>query len=299
MAPELIQVLLVEDNPGDVRLVREILKEGGGDEFELIHVSTVREAVEQLRADTQGIDAVLLDLSLPDESGLNTLRRIVEATSTAVVVVMTGGGDEELGLSALREGAQDYLVKGTVTGQMLRRALRFAIGRQSKLQSLSHKDDLTGLNNRRGFLILAEQQIKIAKRQRTPFLLLFLDLDELKVVNDTFGHAEGNRAIVEAADLLRGCFRQSDVLARFGGDEFAAFALSSEGTDDVTVRARITAALARVNARPDRAYPLGFSMGVLMCPPGEDGNIEALLERADALMYREKRQKRRHQAAVS
>ncbi|MEO8484050.1 MAG: diguanylate cyclase [Acidobacteriota bacterium] len=299
MTTELIQVLLVEDNPGDVRLVREILKDGGGDEFELIHVSTVREAVEQLRADAQGIDAVLLDLSLPDESGLNTLRRVVDATSTAVVVVMTGGGDEELGLSALREGAQDYLVKGTVTGQMLRRALRFAIGRQSKLQSLSHKDDLTGLNNRRGFLILAEQQVKIAKRQRTPFLLLFLDLDELKVVNDTFGHAEGNRAIVEAADLLRGCFRQSDVLARFGGDEFAAFALSSEGTDDSSVRARINAALARVNAKPDRAYPLGFSMGVLACAPGEEGSVEALLERADALMYREKRQKRNNHAPIA
>jgi diguanylate cyclase (GGDEF)-like protein len=292
-----IQVLLVEDNPGDVRLVRELLTEdGGGQDFELMHVSTVREAVEHLR-DVPGIDAVLLDLSLPDESGLNTLRRVVGATSTAVVVVMTGGGDEELGLSALREGAQDYLVKGSVTGQNLRRALRFAIGRQSNLQSLSHKDDLTGLNNRRGFLILAEQQVKIAKRQRTPFLLLFLDLDELKVINDTFGHAEGNRAIVEAADLLRGCFRQSDVLARFGGDEFAAFALSSEGADDATVRARITAALDLVNARPDRAYPLGFSMGILACAPGHDGSIEALLERADALMYREKRQKRRHLAA--
>lgn len=299
MAAERIQVLLVEDNPGDVRLVREFLGDDGGNEFEVIHVSTVREAVDALRVDAQDIDAVLLDLSLPDESGLNTLRRVVEATSTAVVVVMTGGGDEELGLSALREGAQDYLVKEGVTGQNLRRALRFAIGRQSKQQSLSHKDDLTGLNNRRGFLILAEQQIKIAKRQRTPFLLLFLDLDELKVVNDTFGHAEGNRAIVEAADLLRGCFRQSDVLARFGGDEFAAFALSSEGTDDSTVRARINAALDRVNAKPDRAYPLGFSMGVLACAPGEDGTVEALLERADALMYREKRQKRRHQVTVS
>jgi diguanylate cyclase (GGDEF)-like protein len=297
VSTEQIQVLLVEDNPGDVRLVRELLNEdGGGQDFELLHVSTVREAVEHLR-DVPGIDAVLLDLSLPDESGLNTLRRVVDATSTAVVVVMTGGGDEDLGLSALREGAQDYLVKGSVTGKSLRRALRFAIGRQSKLQSLSHKDDLTGLNNRRGFLILAEQQVKLAKRQRTPFLLLFLDLDELKVINDTFGHAEGNRAIVEAADLLRGCFRQSDVLARFGGDEFAAFALSAEGADDVTVRARITAALDLVNARPDRAYPLGFSMGILACAPGQDGSIEALLERADALMYREKRQKRRHLTA--
>ena len=295
MANELIQVLLVEDNPGDVRLVREILNESGPQEFELIHVATVREAVEQLRLDTGGIDAVLLDLSLPDESGLNTLRRIVEATSTAVVVVMTGGGDEDLGLSALREGAQDYLVKGTVTGQILRRALRFAISRQSSLQRLSHRDDLTGLHNRRGFLIIAEQQLKLARRQRTPFLLLFLDLDSLKYVNDTFGHAEGNRALVEASDLLRGCFRQSDVLARFGGDEFAALALSAEGADDATVRGRINAALDRVNAKPDRAYPLGFSMGILACAPTEAGTVEAMLERADALMYREKRQKRRHQ----
>jgi diguanylate cyclase (GGDEF)-like protein len=89
------------------------------------------------------------------------------------------------------------------------------------------------------------------------------------------------------------------VLARFGGDEFAAFALSSEGTDDSTVRARITTALDRVNAKPDRAYPLGFSMGVLACAPGEEGSVEVLLERADALMYREKRQKRRHQATAS
>jgi two-component system, cell cycle response regulator len=292
---ELIQVLLVEDNPGDARFVRELLNDGDTREFEVIHVSTVREAVEQLRHDTTGVDAVLLDLSLPDESGMNTLRRVVDATSTAVVVVMTGGGDEELGLSALREGAQDYLVKGTVTGQVLRRALRFAIGRQSSLQSLSNKDDLTGLHNRRGFLILAEQQVKVARRQRTPFLLLFLDLDSLKVINDTFGHAEGNRALVEASDVLRGCFRQSDVVARFGGDEFTALALSADGADDTTVRARINAALDRVNAKPDRAYPLGFSMGIIACAHTEGGTVEALLERADALMYREKRQKRRHQ----
>jgi diguanylate cyclase (GGDEF)-like protein len=293
VATECIQVLLVEDNPGDARLVREMLREVDAAEFELIHVATVREAVETLTGDTPGIDAVLLDLSLPDESGLNTLRRVVEATSTAVVVVMTGAGDEELGLSAMREGAQDYLVKGQVNGQTLRRALRFAIGRQSKLQSLSHKDDLTDLNNRRGFLILAEQQIKLARRQRTPFLLLFLDLDQLKHINDTLGHAEGNRALVEAADLLRGCFRQSDILARFGGDEFAALALSADGSDDVSVRARISAALDKINARPDRAYPLGFSMGILACAPTESGTVESLLERADALMYREKRHKRR------
>lgn len=292
MSTEVIQVLLVEDNPGDVRLVHEMLREVDASEFELRHVATVREAVEVVSSDSD-VDAVLLDLSLPDESGLNTLRRVVAASTTASVVVMTGAGDDELGLAAMREGAQDYLVKGQVNGRTLRRALRFAIGRQSNLQSLSHKDDLTGLNNRRGFLILAEQQIKLARRQRTPFLLLFLDLDQLKHINDTLGHAEGNRALVEAADLLRRCFRQSDILARFGGDEFAALALSADGSDDVSVRGRISAALDAVNGRPDRAYPLGFSMGILACSPAENGSVETLLERADTLMYREKRQKRR------
>jgi two-component system, cell cycle response regulator len=264
---ERIQVLLVEDNPGDVRLVREMLTEGGDEDFELFHAQTVQEATDRLAADTAGIDAVLLDLSLPDDTGVNTLRRIVAAARTAVVVVMTGAGDEELGLTSLREGAQDYLVKGQVDGRTLRRALRFALSRQSVLQSLSHIDDLTGLHNRRGF--------------------------QLKHINDTLGHAEGNRALIEAADVMRRCFRQSDLVARFGGDEFAALAHGAEEADDVAMRARIHGALDAVNCRPDRPYPLGFSMGILACSPHEDASIEQLLERADKLMYREKKLKRR------
>jgi diguanylate cyclase (GGDEF)-like protein len=289
-----IQVLLVEDNPGDVRLVTEMLSETGDLDFDLIHATTVQAAVDLLNADDAvAIDAVLLDLSLPDETGLTTLRRVLAAARTAVVVVMTGAGDEELGLASLSEGAQDYLVKGQADGRTLRRALRFAIGRHSVLRSLSHIDDLTGLHNRRGFLLLAEQQIKVARRQRSPFLVLFLDLDQFKHINDTFGHTEGNRALVEAADVLRHCFRQSDLLGRFGGDEFAALALGAEEADDVAMRARLHGALDAVNCRPDRAYPLGFSMGILSCSPTEDATIHALLERADRLMYREKRLKRR------
>lgn len=290
--PDRIQVLIVEDNPADARYVREMLAEVGASDFRLTHATTVAEAVDQLTADS-GIDAVLLDLSLPDETGLNTIRKIVPAARTAVVIVMTGEKNEELGLMSLREGAQDYLVKGQVDGRTLRRALRFALSRQAVLQNLSHRDDLTGLHNRRGFLMLAEQQIRIARRQKTPYLLMFMDLDDLKEVNDTFGHAEGNRAIVEAADVLRRCFRQSDILARFGGDEFAAFALSSGDSDDAMMRARLQGALDAVNDKPDRAYSLGFSIGILACESGEPGTLEGLLERADKLMYGEKRQKNR------
>src|SRR4029079_17890923 len=135
---------------------------------------------------------------LPDESGLDTVRRIVAATRRAVVVVMTGAGDDEVGRQAMQAGAEDYLVKGQVNGRMLRRAVRFAIERQSvrmQLRNDSLNDDLTGLHNRSGFLVLAEQQVKLARRNLSSFLLLFVDPDHLKSINDTFGHAEGDRAI--------------------------------------------------------------------------------------------------------
>jgi diguanylate cyclase (GGDEF)-like protein len=286
-----LRVLLVEDNPADARWVREMLAEDTTSEFHLVHASTVRDAVDYLAAHGTGLDAVLLDLSLPDETGLNTLQRVLMVAHTAVVIVMTGQGDEQVGLSAMQAGAQDYLVKGQVDGRTLRRALRFALERQTVLQRLSHRDDLTGLHNRRGFMLQAEQLTRVARRQRAPFLLLFMDLDQLKVINDTFGHAEGNRALVEAADVLRRCFRQSDLLARFGGDEFAALALSSGDADEAIMRARLDGALDAVNVKPDRDYPLSFSVGILTCVPAEDAPIEDLLERADQKMYQEKRLK--------
>lgn len=288
---DLIRVLLVEDNPADARWVREMLAEDASGEFELAHASTVRDGVDRLAAHDAAVDAVLLDLSLPDATGLHTLQRVLGAAHNAVVIVMTGHGDEQIGLAAMQAGAQDYLVKGQVDGRTLRRALRFALERQTVLQRLSHRDDLTGLHNRRGFMIQAEQVARVARRQRVPFLLLFMDLDQLKGINDTFGHAEGNRALVEAADVLRRCFRQSDLIARFGGDEFTALALTSSEADDAIVRARLEEALRTVNDKPDRDYPLAFSIGILTCAPTDDADIDELLHQADKLMYREKRHK--------
>ena len=129
MPTDTTSVLLVEDNPGDARLVIEMLKETGANDFRLTHVTTVREAVARLADPGIDTDVVLLDPSLPDESGLDMLRRVVEAAGRAGIVVMTGARDEELGVSAMQAGAQDYLVKGQVDGRSLRRALRFAIER--------------------------------------------------------------------------------------------------------------------------------------------------------------------------
>lgn len=293
-----IEVLLVEDNPGDARLVVEMLREAGIDDFRLHRVSTLEAGIAHLTSGSP-TDAVLLDLSLPDASGLETVRRVVAHAGRTSVVVMTGADDERLGLSAMQEGAQDYLVKGKVDGQGLRRVLRFAIERHGRATIESQTDDLTGLHNRRGFLTIAEQQLAIARRNGNGYLVLFLDLDGLKAINDSFGHSEGNRALLEAADVLKRTFRQSDIVARLGGDEFAALAIGSTDASESVVRRRLAEALEAVNAKPYRAYPLGFSLGVLQCDADEPRSLDRLLEEADALMYAEKRRRRAGRAVTT
>jgi len=127
-----IKVLLVEDNPGDARLLEEDLRDVPGQEFELTHVERLEEASERLREEEY--DVVLLDLSLPDSSGLDTVKRTFNEAPTMPIVVLTGLDDESLGLSAVREGAQDYLVKGQTQGRLLVRAIHYALERERLLE---------------------------------------------------------------------------------------------------------------------------------------------------------------------
>lgn len=234
MSEKAIKVLLVEDDTADAHLLREMLRLVQTHQFELTQVARLEEAHKHLGGGDP--DVVLLDLRLPDASGLEAVREVRRAASSVPIVVLTGLRDEVLAMEALREGAQDYLLKDQIASSPLVRAIRYAIERQrvqATLQSLSLLDDLTGLRNRRGFFTLAEQHLKMAHRTGQPFLLAFIDLDGLKQINDTLGHPEGDLALLETASVLRDTFRQSDILARLGGDEFAALAIgaSEEGAE--------------------------------------------------------------------
>ncbi len=157
------------------------------------------------------------------------------------------------------------------------------------LENISLTDDLTGLYNRKGFLALAEHREKLANRNREPFSVAFVDLDGLKQINDTFGHLEGDRALKDTANLLRDCFRESDIIARLGGDEFAVFIAEA---DQANIAQRIRAKLAELNLAPGRRYALSFSMGIVASDLSQDTDMEILLKRADSLMYQEKRKAR-------
>lgn len=127
------QILLVEDNPGDARLIRAVLDEAGGGRFEVRHAQTLREALALLAASAP--DVVLLDLNLPDEQGVETVARVNGAAPRIPIVVLTGTTDEALALRAMEHGAQEYLVKGRVEGAHLVRALRHAVVRKRAVES--------------------------------------------------------------------------------------------------------------------------------------------------------------------
>ena len=133
-----IKVLLVEDNPGDARLIGEMLS-AGDDLFELIHVGDLSAGLERLYAG--GIDVILLDLLLPDSRGLATFSKAHVSAPQVPIIVLTGLGDEEVGVQAVREGAQDYLVKGEVDGHLLVRSVRYAIERKREEEDLRKAQD--------------------------------------------------------------------------------------------------------------------------------------------------------------
>ena len=134
-----IRVLLVEDNPGDARLLREVVRDAEGAHIHLTHVDTLGKALARLDADQ--FDVVMLDLSLPDADGLDTLVRTHAQAPSVPIVVLTGLDDEGLAIRAVREGAQDYLVKGQVTGQLLVRAMRYATERKRAVEALQRSEE--------------------------------------------------------------------------------------------------------------------------------------------------------------
>src|SRR5205807_3736113 len=177
--------------------------------------------------------------------------------------------------------------------ELLIRAVRCAAKQytlQAELGNLALTDELTGLYNRRGFMALAERQLKLGRRSGRGMLLFMMDVDHLKQINDTFGHLEGDCALERTAEVLEETFRDSDVVARLGGDEFAVLAVEAAGHCEATIRARLFELLKSISAKQSR-YSISLSMGVARFDPDSPASIADLMMKADQAMYEQKRQR--------
>jgi diguanylate cyclase (GGDEF)-like protein len=162
-----------------------------------------------------------------------------------------------------------------------------------RLHNLSLMDALTGLNNRRGFMILATALLKFARRAGHPLCLLYIDLDSLKYTNDTLGHAAGDATIIQFAQILTDTFRDSDVVGRLGGDEFVVLTIDAGENDLTTIQFRLQNNVDIHNLKPGHGHPLAFSLGMIPVDIDSTFTMEELLARADAAMYKHKQTRRR------
>jgi two-component system cell cycle response regulator len=287
-----IKLFLVEDNPGDARLIREMLAEIPNIRFTLEQVERLEEALKRLTGGEE-VDVVLLDLSLPDSRGLETFNRFHDAfKEPPPIIVLTGLDDETVGVSAVQGGAQDYLVKGRVDGNLLARSVRFAIERQrmvKELKLLSVTDELTGLYNRRGFVTFGGELLKLGRRISTQVFLIYADLDKMKWINDTLGHAEGDKALKEIAAILRKAYRETDIIARIGGDEFVVMGILASGIPVEVLADRLKGQVEIHNEKRPDPYRLSLSVGAASYPIGAFMNVDDLLQKADEMMYEQKR----------
>ncbi|MDP2324328.1 MAG: diguanylate cyclase, partial [Gammaproteobacteria bacterium] len=214
-----MKLLLVEDNPADADFLAASLRRQQAGDVELINVLTLAAATERLGGEK--FDVVLLDLHLPDGSGLQCLDTIQAVDNEVPIVVLSGQDDEEFAVSILNKGAQDYLVKWEGQGRTILRSIRYAIERKKselRLNYLAQFDALTGIPNRQFFNDQLTRATARARRDGRKIGLLFLDLDNFKIVNDTLGHDSGDRLLQEVADRIRRSVRTGDVIARLGGD---------------------------------------------------------------------------------
>jgi diguanylate cyclase (GGDEF)-like protein len=199
---------------------------------------------------------------------------------------------DEIGrLSGAFDVMTEQLQSITVSRDELNREIAKQKQLEERLKAMSLTDELTGLYNRRGFFALAQQQLKVAERTKKDMLLFFADLDKMKQINDTLGHREGDKALIEIATILKEVFRESDIIGRMGGDEFAILAIdATDETGDVLIM-RLHNILDGYNRPEGRNYQLSLSIGIAYYNPETASTLDELMSQADTLMYEEKRNK--------
>jgi len=281
--------LLVVDDEEDAR---EVLAEALSPEYEVVVAADGEEAVEAARSVHP--DIVLMDLTMPRLDGFQALERLRgdPATSDIPVIFVSGQGDDAVKVRSLDLGAVDYLQKPFSERELrarVERTLRL-VRSQLALRELAQTDPLTGLANLRAFRARLEEEVKRARRYRTPLTCVMTDMDHLKPVNDQLGHAAGDRAIAAVASVLREELRETDFGARYGGDEFVVLLPHTSAEEGRVFAERACARLHETEIElGGRRIPVGASFGVACLPEGAELGPEALLRAADDALYAAKR----------
>ncbi len=242
------------------------------------------EAVERLDEDVVDVAIVAFDPAGPEIVPL--LRR--RAPDTPVIAVVSDPGAAR---EALDAGSQDFVAERDLDGEVLRRTVRYALDHRRLREELDRRtfiDELTGLYNANGFEQIAAHHLRLADRTEEPMVLVFVRIDDLASVSQTYGATEAPRLLADTARILRASVRESDIVARVGHDAFCALLTGNATGAETLVLARMVEAVATHNARGGRPYPMALSVGAATYDPMHPVVLPELIRQAGARM-RERR----------
>ncbi len=283
------RMLLVEDDSRAAMLIVELLRGAWTQPLVIVHAARLADAAQELR--DHGATCVLLDLPPAEDDPLGPLEHLRSADPDVPIIVLSGQADEEFGLAAVTGGAQDFLLKSELNPGLLARAVRYAIERKRSEVELARRalhDPLTALPNRALFIDRLSVALDRSRRTGAPVAVLFLDVDGFKQINDSMGHAAGDRLLTVLADRFTEMLRPMDTVARFGGDEFTFLfeELDSE-REAVLIAARISQSASQPLALNECETRVAVSIGIAIVT---DPSVAAdnVIRDADVAMYRAK-----------
>ncbi len=307
-----VRILIVDESSADRFLLRTALIKAGLTRYQIFECSDAATAMDL--AQRYSPDAILLDYRLPTEDGISIIPKLSAVCPDAAFLIITRQGDEAAAVRAMKTGASDYLVKDQVLYDPIRidRAVQSAIYLKSlerensrilealrqrnleleqltsRLWELSHTDELTGFFNRRFITQRLEDEMHRAQRYHMPLSIVIMDLDYFKRVNDTYGHLAGDRALQTVAQLIRSALRDTDLIGRWGGEEFMLILTNTDNHGAITFCNRLCE---RIRHHPicigETVLCLTSSFGVASL--SEDmKKTEDLVRRADHNLYRAK-----------
>ncbi len=290
MNPLELKVLLVDDDEDDYIMTRDLLMACHMIEIELDWSSTYEDGYEAVgRRDH---DVYLFDYQLGAKTGLELLRSSIDSGLRAPIILLTGRGDRETDLMALKAGAADYLNKDSLGAQLLERSIRYAVERfraAERMTYLARYDQLTGLMNRSHFRECLDRACGRAQSTQERVALMVVNLDRFKAINDTIGHRAGDLLLQDAAERLKSVVQASDTVARLGGDEFIVLLGEVQNPDQATQMAeRILGTLDDPFKLGDQDAFVSASIGITFYPD-DTPNPEQLLKQADVAVFRAKR----------
>ena len=291
------KLLLIEDDEVDRRTVHRAVSRKSK-VYECEFANTLEEAKQLIRI--KHFDIIVTDLNLPDSGGLDTITSLLECTRKIPIVVLSGTNDDDVALEAIHFGAQDFIPKEYIRDNgLINRTIRHALERhqlrlgleatRDRESFLAHYDQCTSLPNRLLLLDRLSQSIIQAQRTQEKFSLCFVDLDRFKEVNDSLGHAAGDEVLRVVSQRMVRMFRESDTIARFGGDEFVIIFNKAHREEHVApLCENLIAEINKPIPLGAKTTNVGASIGIA-CYPRHGHSADLLLKHADMAMYEAKK----------